>query len=343
MTTRRVGLLSLLTLFVVTLVLWGAPAWKTVVFLHSTLPHTPAWAPVADTPVTRESPHFPRHDGEQIVDLYHPVGKKDLAAGLVLVPGLNPEAHRDERLVRVAESMARVGVMVAVPHSDHIAAQRFHPDDISRIADTFHFLARHNAVDENRIGLSGFSVAGSYAIRAATTLGDQPAVVHAFGPYYDVSTLLVDILSHTTVENEDVRSWEPDPYVTAIAENLLAADDAPDDLSDDSYTKEQPAMSRDEARAIVTALSEDQLATLHDISLAPVVDQLRTPLILMHDQHDRLIPVEASRHIRAGLPSDATLSYGEYTFLHHVTPERIFTLELFPFTLQIFHLMNRLF
>lgn len=328
--------LGLVVIFVIAGILWGTATWKTVVFLSNALPDTPAWLPASQVLVERNSWEFTASDQVRTIDLYHSDNVQTPSPALILVPGLSADAHKDERLVRVAEAMAAVGVAVAVPHSDNISALTLDTDDIQLIIDTFYFLAEHEDVVSNRIGLAGFSVAGSYALRAGLELDNSPAVVLALGPYHNASNLLVDILSRSAHFAGITRDWYPDDHVINITKDLLRP-------TDERLAAELPKLTRDEAETFLNSLPEELQTLLTDISPSTRMDELRAPLILMHDQHDTLIPVEASRQLHANLPEQVTVSYHEYTFLHHVTPQRLLTWELFPFAWQIFQLFNHLF
>lgn len=346
MNKTRTTALLLLIIFSIITIQWGTPLIKTVTFLSATLPHTPAWIPLAEHTAQRETIHFTEYSTQPVVDIYRMENDRTEQPGLVLVPGFSPDAHRDERLVAVARAMAHAGVVVAIPHSPTITHRQFATEDIARIVDTFTIVAAHDTTASDRVGISGFSIAGSYAIVVAAQLDAQPAFVHAFGPYHDAVTLLVDIFSHTAVHDETERTWQPDPYVTSIALEMLGLFAEDTDVAshiDVDALQESLPLSRDEATRIVDTLEEEQRTLLDEVSPAQVLDQLRTTLILMHDKNDSLIPVEASRHIKENLPEGTALSYGEYTFLQHVTPKRIFSWELFPFTYQVFLMMNRMF
>ena len=319
----------------VLLILWGNTAWKTVTFLSAALPDAPTWLPTTEVDIERSTQHFTTSEQTRIIDLYHRSDQSDPSAGIVLVPGLSPDAHRDERLVQVAEALTAVDVVVAIPHSASMADLSLDSADIQLINDTFHFLTEHKLVASDRVGLAGFSVAGSYTLRAGLELDTSPTVLLAFGPFYDASDLLVDILSRSARYGDTTRDWHPDKHVQRITSQMLSANDA-------TFSDPLPELSRSEAIDLVAELPSQQQTLLADISPASKLAALDFPLILMHDKHDTLIPVEASRTLIASLPDGSTFSYQEYTFLHHVTPEHLRTFELLPFAWQIFQLFNRL-
>lgn len=328
--------LGLVVILVITGILWGTATWKAFVFLSNALPDTPAWLPASQIAIERSTQDFNASDQARTIDLYHRADHSELSAGIVLVPGLSPDAHRDERLVQVAEALAAVDVVVAVPHSESIADLTIDSADIQLIKDTFHFLGEQDHVDRERIGLAGFSVAGSYALRAALELDTPPTVLLAFGSFYDASALLVDILSHSTHFDDNTRVWYPDEHVERITRQLLGAHDS-------AFAEPLPQLSRSEAATLVADLPAEQQTLLADISPASRLASLNFPLILMHDEDDTLIPVEASRTLYTNAPDNSIVSYHEYTFLHHVTPERFLTFELIPFAWQIFQFFNYLF
>ena len=59
---------------------------------------------------------------------------------------------------------------------------------------------------------------------------------------------------------------------------------------------------------------------LEYVSPETYVTDIRSPIFIMHDREDRLIPVEESRRLTKLLQYQADIQYAEFSFFQHVTP-----------------------
>jgi len=242
------------------------------------------------------------------IDTYFPKDKEKTSF-IIFFPGFNPDGTRDTRLVNLAHSFAGAGVGVAVPDSEHIKTRTFSREDIDLIKETFHFLQDQSYVDPDRIALSGFSIAGSYILRAGSEFGDEPLFVHSLGAYYNLEELFEEVVLEKVLYKGIERSWQPD----SLAKELAAQLDT----------------------EVLQGLSDD-------ISPSKTLANAKTRVFLMHDRNDKLIPVEESRKIRDALPKDISVSYSEFSLIRHVTPQAFFSLDILKLAGQVFGMMKLL-
>jgi dienelactone hydrolase len=243
------------------------------------------------------------------IDIYMPKGA-DKTSFVIFFPGFNPDGARDPRIVNLARAFAGAGIGVAVPDSENIRQQKFSREDIDLIKNTFYFLKEQPYVASERIGLSGFSIAGSYSLRAAAEMGGNPLFVHALGAYYDLAELLEEVREEKVVYQGLERSWKPSDLSKEIA-----AKEANLRLSEDGATRLSPA---------------------------PVLKNMQTRVYLMHDKNDDRIAVEHSRKIRDALPKDIMVSYNEFSLFQHVTPRNLLSWDVVRLSGQIFSIMRLL-
>ena len=239
----------------------------------------------------------------------------------------------------LARAFAGAGIGAAVPDSKSIRERKCLRDDIDLIKETFYFLQDQPYVDANRIGLSGFSIAGSYMLRAASELGARPAFVHSLGGSYDLQELFAEILSKNVVYKGEKRAWEPDSLPKEIVRQVIIEHVAEEKKDQVLAQKE---MGYEEARQYIQFLSEDFLAVIDSISPSSSINDMKTRVYLMHDQNDSLIPVEGSRKIRDALPEDIPVSYSEFSFFQHVTPQSFLSIDILKLSGQMFSIMKLL-
>lgn len=276
-------------------------AYRTLYIISHVVPPVPEWFEWGSYEVETSSV------GQ--IDLYVPKGANKTSL-IIFVPGFNPNGARDSRMVNLARAFAGAGIGAAVPDSENIKQQKFSRKDIDLIKDTFYFLKDRPYVDSDRLGLSGFSIAGSYILRAASELGEEPLFVHSLGAYYDLAELFLEVKSEKVRYGDTERSWVPSSLSKEIASKDVNRD----------INKEE----------------------LDKLSLVEALKSVKTRVYLMHDKNDDRIPVEHSRKIRDALPKDIPLFSREFSTLSHVTPRDLLSWDILRLAGQVFSIMKLL-
>src|SRR4051794_16836615 len=93
-------------------------------------------------------------------DVYSP-GRGGRHGALILILGARPVDREDPVLVRFAEGLSRIGVVVLIPASSGLAAGRIVPEEVDAVVGEVDLLRARPDVDPSRIGILGFSVGGS--------------------------------------------------------------------------------------------------------------------------------------------------------------------------------------
>ena len=345
---RRFLILFLIVLLIAIVLSWMIPsfvaAYRTAFVISHIVPAVPEWFEWGRYEIETQEVSL---DDNRIVDIYLPVRRRlgeggpqgmESTSFVLFFPGFTPEGSRDPRIVNLARSFAGAGIGVAVPDSEHIRKAQFSRQDIDLIKDTFHFLQEQPYVDSERIGMSGFSVAGSYILRAASELGDQPLFVHSLGGYYDLGELLAELVSERAIYKGKERAWEPGSFAKEILRKTLSAQIG-QEHAQQLLTQE---ISLEEARKRFESFPDDFLTEFRDISPASSLSHIKTRVFLMHDTNDNTIPVEESRKIRDALPQGISISYNEFLLLEHVTPQAFLSLDILKLSRQVLQIMRLL-
>jgi dienelactone hydrolase len=125
--------------------------------------------------------------------------------GLVVAHGVHYQGIDERRMVPFVRGLARTGLVVLTPELADLADYRITRDGVSVIRDAALYLAaRHDLVDEPRVGLLGFSFAGGLSLVAATdpALRDRVAFVASVGGHHDLARVL-RFLIRNQVETPD--------------------------------------------------------------------------------------------------------------------------------------------
>jgi len=304
------------------------------------------------------------------VDIYEPA-KDGIYPGVVLFLGVVPAGRDDERVVNLANALARSGIVVLIPWSDAMmTSYRIDMEAADLLVASYQFLEEMESVDKYQIGLTGFCVGASFATLAGQDerIRDKVAYVNLFGPYYDASELLLSISSSSQNLDGVVEEWNPredarEVFTTHLieavsdkAEQLFLKDvllgrasyngDKSQSLSDVGETvyKLLSNPERGEAEALFRAMPSSFHQDLESISPKTNINKLEAPILIMHDRYDQAVPVSESRKMANSLES-RRMRYTEFLIFEHVDPNRDLPLstvlkELWKLYIHMYNVMK---
>jgi pimeloyl-ACP methyl ester carboxylesterase len=266
-------------------------------------------------------------------DRYTP-GEAPLA-GIVLIPGAQPDGRDDPRLVDFAMTLARIRFTVLVPDLPGLRSLQIGAGDIQGVRDAFVQLAA-GAPDATRLptGFGAFSYAAGPTILAAMgpQIRDRVDFVLAVGGYHDLERV---ITFFTTGYHQVDGAWRhlaPNAYGqwVFVYSNLDRLADPADRETFRRITRRRLADTKAPIGDLVRTLGPEGRA-LHD--LLDNADPARTPaliarlpaairadidalnlankdlgalkarLILVHGRDDNVIPFTESLALAARLPA----------------------------------------
>jgi hypothetical protein len=252
-------------------------------------------------------------------DIFHPASGGRHGA-VVLLPGVG-EMPRIDLALRFAEALARSGVVVMLPQSTGLLAERLTFDEVDGLRRCFDLLQAQSDVDANRTGFIGLSAAGGLSIVAAaqSDLRERVRLVSSLGGYYDATALLLDAASRSIDVDGQVQPWVPDQRTLDVIDNALS-----DALGGTSPARAylQSGISREQARALIEALPPSARERLATISPSHYLGSLRAHLYLLHDTDDSFVPFTQSRELVRAAPPGIVQRFTEFSIFAHVVPNR---------------------
>ena len=259
-------------------------------------------------------------------------------AGIVLVPGVVPAGKDDERLVTLANTLARLRFAVLVPDIKGLRRYRVRGDDVQAVADAFqHLISQPVLSPEGRAGIAGFSYGAGPVLLAAL----EPEIRHkvrfivTMGGYHDLRSLVTYFTTgyYRDPQTGRWRYYTPNPYAAWVfAQSNAELLERPEDQAwmkthisalmkgeEADDTAALPKLAPD-ARALMALLTNHQpdqvpkligelspsiraeLAAInpaaHDLS------DLQAQVILVHGRRDDIIPYTESIALAQALPPE---------------------------------------
>ena len=300
-----------------------------------------AWLPGAPS---REEVAYPTPKGTGLADVYRIADGKD-RAGVLLFLGANAAGRDDADVINLGNALARAGFVVMVHWSPTMGLQaNIDPDEVENLVWAFKFLREREYVDEERVGMGGFSVGGSFAMVAASDplINEEVRFVNSFGGYYEARSLFLQIASRSSLGESGDEPWEVDPLTYRVFANELleTVGDAGErtalegqfvlgeEVGELEGLSERAAVvarllegtTPGEAEVLLDSLPEGFHWELTRISPKAHIGGLKARLRIMHDRGDRLIPVGESRRLAAELGDREGFRYTETSIFEHVRP-----------------------
>ena len=326
----------------------GRTAAKTGGFIFQVLPSVPvkplAWFTRGPT---RHEVLFAQAYGEGLADVYRPAGDGRHAAVLLFL-GVNPAGRNDERVVNLAEGLARSGMVVMVPWSESMTQYRIDPAEVDNLVNAFLYLQGREYVDPERVGMGGFCVGASLSAVAAqdARIRDNVAFVNFFGGYFDSRDLLVSVASRARFGEDGQQEWEPsDQTLRTFRNHLIDSLDSADErelLTRVFVNGEEPALAEvaslsdtaeaayglmsgatvEEARELLSRLPARFQDEMDRVSPSKNIGNLKARVLVMHDTEDNNVPSEESRRLTAALEERGNVRHTEFVFFQHMDPAR---------------------
>ncbi|HET6318485.1 MAG TPA: hypothetical protein VFG86_18685 [Chloroflexota bacterium] len=217
-----------------------------------------------------------------------------------------------------ANALARLGVVVMLPQSSGLTAERLTFDEVDALRQSLVLLARQEDVDPQQVGLVGLSAAGGLSIVAAgqPDLRDRVRFVNSFGSYYDASSLLLDVASRSIEVDGQEAAWQPEERTQEVVALSLADANGPELRELFSGT------SRARAKELIARLPPSLKGRLRAISPATYLDAITARVYLMHDVNDTFIPFTESRAMVNADGNGVVKRYTEFEIFAHVIPDR---------------------
>ncbi len=373
--TSSTVLFAFLAVFVLTLgpmATHGASAAiKTGLLIADVLPLGPINSlKLVTSPPIHEQMHYHAGPTQIEADIYRPQ-KPGRHPAIIFVPGVTTDFDTPP-LVQVGTSVARLGIVVMIPHLNGMERSRLAPEDVDAVVAGFQYLQEQAFVDGTRIGLAGFCVGSSIALVAAEDprINEQVALVSTFGGFYDLMDYFVSIATSSTNYNGQAQPWYPSTLtLSAYTGHILDALDDPADqdillqtASDGDLKAEAvpPALSPlgrtafgllttqdpEEVKALIEQIPAEKLEDLLRVSPSRGIHRLKAPVFIMYDRDDTGAPYTQSLKLADNLPEEQrTLS--EFTIFEHVYPTRpanklSFAREVIRLYLHLFQVVEQL-
>lgn len=335
--------------FFVTATPWGRTGFHTVLFVSQILElgvKPQGW--FTGQPV-RQEVTYPQANGDGVADIYRIAdepGAPGRAAVLIFL-GANAAGRDDQDVINLGNALARSGFVVMFHWSPTMGLRHnIDPDEIENLVWAFQYLAAQDYVDRRRLGMAGFCVGASFALVAAADprISGDVAFINAFGPYFDARDLLLQVATRSRFSEDGLEPWDPDSLTMKVfANELIETLEDPRErnllearfingvqVSQQELADLSPqargvwrlleGTSPEDARLLYRSLPSGFRESMKQISPSTYLDNLKAPVMIMHDRNDRLVPSMESRRLELALRDRGDVRYTEVLAFDHVRP-----------------------
>ncbi|HEY7127043.1 MAG TPA: hypothetical protein VH540_24110 [Ktedonobacterales bacterium] len=345
----RVTLAAVLLLgFFLSVVPLGRATTRAAILVPGLLSATqPAPLVVAGEEISHTSITISAQNGPVFLDVYAPTSAPALVPGsreaVVMVPGVG-DNRTDPQLINLSESLARAGIVAVEMTTPALIGFNITPADTDAIVQAVLFASHLPGVNPAHVGIVGFSGGSVMACRAAADprIRDQVAFITLFGSWFNAANVLRDFGQRSVTVDGQTQPFHP--YATAIkvmativagtlppAEStklLTALAPGGEPLQHPEQELPSPGaaaayhlLAGDDpthADANIAALSPALKDLLTALSPSDFLDQIHTPIYLLHDHNDPAIPSVESGDFAAALTQMGHKhDFVEFGIFHH--------------------------
>lgn len=247
-----------------------------------------------------------------------------------LILAMGVRIHENDRhiILRLADSLARLGYVVLWPRSKGLedGAAKFERPEI--IIESFNYLKNKPEVDKKRISFIGFSAGSSISTVAAEdpSIASQVHSVVFFGGYYNISDYLTSVAnSQFLVDGEEVP-WQPSESALWHTSRILETYGVSLDLFE----------NRDE-------VPEEVKKALAELSPHTKIENLKAKLFILHDKSDASIPWVESEKLKKDIDGRIPYTYHISALFEHIQPKEGFNLNILKEFLGVYIFLYKAF
>ena len=244
--------------------------------------------------------------------VYYPCGKA--IRTLVLIYGMSIAGENDGRLLKFARACANAGLKVIIPHLPGLMDFRFARNDLQRLVEITRLLMQNG---REKIGLIGFSTGGSYAMLLAKhpALRKKIGPVVLFSPIYDARDVADRLHAPLNPLPQTPKAWDHfywNQYFIAYRNRKRLA------LSEGVQSALQILLTDWDGHSldVKRVFYENQILPLHLFGRADLLDEgatlaqlsargqlanVKSPVFILHDAADQIVPPDHSRRMHAEL------------------------------------------
>ena len=209
------------------------------------------------------------------INIYHP-GREANVAMIVYTPLIGAGAE-DPRLVNLASTFSRLGLIVAVPFRQE-EPRLVSTKDAEDVISTALFLKNESGLPIDRLGFFGISYGSGPTITASVDpqIKNLVSFIVSFGGFYDLEDTLSFIRTGEYAYQDIEGKREPHAYAKEILSNTIA-----------HYEMTEAELSKSEI-----------LANLREkLSPSKVVEQMTADVFVVHSTDDPYIPYTESMRL----------------------------------------------
>lgn len=232
-------------------------------------------------------------------DLYLPTSSGGPFPGIVLFNPVVFDFTDDPRITNLSQTFARSGFVVLAPGQPVGQEGLISIEDRASAQAAYQYLLTLPEVDAERVGYFGLSYGAAPAFFAAVQQQPAPAFFAAYGAFADIQSQLKYAITGAYSYNEISGVSQPDPWVRDFVIAALQSTFPENAALNDLLANTDPEQF-DRLYANLPGVIKEELNKLSPLD---IIEDLSSPLYLLHSTDDNVVPYTESMKLRDAAPA----------------------------------------
>jgi pimeloyl-ACP methyl ester carboxylesterase len=237
--------------------------------------------------------------------VYYPRGRP--IRTVLLIYGMTLAGENDPRLLKLGRACTNAGLRVVVPHLPGLMQYRVRREDVNRLADIINTLTFNK---NEKLGLLGFSTGGSYSLLIASRprMQDKIGPIVLFSPIYDIAHISKHLHTAPDPAPRTPKEWDQFYWTQCViafrnmgrlgfsAKERAALYDLLTNYEDDSPKMKEAFYHKHIAPRQMLQRTDLYFEghLMDSLSARGKLDKVTSPVFILHDARDRVVPPEQS-------------------------------------------------
>lgn len=263
------------------------------------------------------------NNGDVITDVFFPkisinsINSTPLPA-IILAVGIRLDRKDELNFIKTAQNFSKLGYVVVWPRSKKLIVDDYSLESPETFITAVKYLQSLNSIDKKRISIIGFSTGASVGLIAAEDpyVNSKLRSFIFFAGYYNLFDYLQSLVTKSVVYENKTKIWTPEKKVFITVLHMI---NKKNDLDVMNIIKQD---TNGKKISLINKFSNNDLNDIKKINPAENIKNFKTPIFIIHDKNDRVIPYVESIKLYNQLPKGVKKTFLLTDYFDHVRPKQ---------------------